>query len=39
MKVNQNANVKNGIKTTRRQFGKSSLQEQIIGRDVFQVSL
>ena len=39
MKVNQNANVQNGTKTTRGQFGKSSLQEQIIDRDVFQVSL
>ena len=39
MKVNQNANVQNGTKTTRMQFGKSSLQEQIIDKDVFQVSL
>ena len=39
MKVNQNANVQNGTKTTHRQFGKSSLQEQIIDREVFQTEV
>ena len=38
MKVNKNAYVQNGTKTTRRQFGKSSLHEQKIDREVFQVS-
>ena len=39
MKLKQDAYVQNFTKTARRQFGKSSLQEQDINKKVFQVSL
>ena len=39
MKLKQDAYVQNVTKTTRRQFVKSSLQEQDIDRELFQDSL
>ena len=39
MKVNQNAYVQYVTKTTHGQFGKSSLQEHDVDKEVFQVSL
>jgi hypothetical protein len=39
MKVKKNAYVQYVTKTTRGQFDKSSLQEQNIDKDVFQVSM
>ena len=39
MKLKKDAYVHNVTKTTRRQFDKSSRQEQNVDREVFQVSL